>query len=264
MHGKLVFCLKHDEHSKPICFEARWVCKGYEAVWGQDYTRTMSPTMHTESLHCLLHLAGALDWNIFQVDVKTAFLYGTLPDDEICFMEQPPGFKELGKPDWVWHLRKGLYGLPHGGCTWNRTMHAHLESIGFSHLSAEYCLYSRTTAAGTVIFGIHVDGMLSIASSSTAPTEFITNLRKVWPISDLGDAHFCVGIAITRDCAMHTVSISQTVLIDQIVTQFGLTGTHPVSSPMESSCKLLHAQAPQTDNERLAAAFWPYRDSLAP
>lgn len=77
----------------PVRFKARWVCKGYKAVWGQDYYSTTSLTMHLESFRVLVHLAASLDWDLHQVNVKTAFLYRTLPDNEICYMEQPWGFE---------------------------------------------------------------------------------------------------------------------------------------------------------------------------
>ncbi|PCH35438.1 hypothetical protein WOLCODRAFT_46348, partial [Wolfiporia cocos MD-104 SS10] len=51
------FCLKRDENCAPVRFKVRWVCKGYEAVFGQDYNQTSSPTMRMESFRTLLHLA---------------------------------------------------------------------------------------------------------------------------------------------------------------------------------------------------------------
>ncbi|OJT07316.1 Retrovirus-related Pol polyprotein from transposon TNT 1-94 [Trametes pubescens] len=260
MHGKPVFRLKRDEHGNPVRFKARWVCKGYEAVWGQDYYSTTSPTMHLESFRVLIHLAASLDWDLHQVDVKTAFLYGTLPENEICYMEQPRGFEMPGKSDWVWELRKGLYGMPQGGRTWNRTMHDHLVAVGFSRVPSKYCLYHRTTAAGTVITGVHVDDFLAIASSPAAGALFKADLHREWNISDLGEAKFCIGIGIARDRASHTSMISQTALIDRIISQFGLSDAHPVLTPMETDCNLSRVHdSPKTEDEKLAARSWPYR-----
>ncbi|CDO77251.1 hypothetical protein BN946_scf184753.g1 [Trametes cinnabarina] len=253
MHGKPVFRLKRDEHGNPVRFKARWVCKGYEAVWGQDYNRTTSPTMRMESFRVLLHLAASLNWELLQVDVKTAFLYGLLPDDEVCYMEQPQGFEEPRREDWVWELHKGLYGMPQGGRTWNRTMHSHLVSAGFTRIDSEYCIYYRTSPEGTVITGVHVDDFLAIASSPAAGALFKADLRRAWTISDLGEARFCIGIAIERDRATRTIRISQTALIDRVITQFGLADAHPVATPMETT-KLLAAlrRVPRTKRTPLA------------
>jgi len=75
-----------------------------------------------ESFHILLHLSAALDYDIQQIDVKTAFLNGILPPDETCFMEQPPGFEEPSFEDHIWELQKGLYSLKQGGHVWNKMM----------------------------------------------------------------------------------------------------------------------------------------------
>ena len=58
-----------------------------------------------ESLHLILHLATVNGWEVQQIDVKTAYLYGLLPADEIMYMEQPISFAKPGKEDWVWELQ---------------------------------------------------------------------------------------------------------------------------------------------------------------
>ena len=86
------------------------IFKGFEQVYGKDYTSTTPPTARMESWRILLHIAAAIDWDAQQIDVKTAFLYGLLPDNEIQYMEQPPGFEEPGMENEVWMLQQGLYG----------------------------------------------------------------------------------------------------------------------------------------------------------
>jgi hypothetical protein len=99
MKGRPVFKLKHDQHGKPARFKARYVCHRYSAIWGQDYTKTSAPTTCLESFCVLTHLGAALDWEIDQIDIKTAFLHGLLKSDEVCYMYQPEGFVEAGKED---------------------------------------------------------------------------------------------------------------------------------------------------------------------
>ncbi|KAG2058410.1 hypothetical protein BDR06DRAFT_853980, partial [Suillus hirtellus] len=61
MKGHLVFKLKCDQHGLPVCFKAWYVCRGYSAVWGQDYTKTLAPTACLESFCILTHLGAALN-----------------------------------------------------------------------------------------------------------------------------------------------------------------------------------------------------------
>ena len=88
LRGKWVLHLKHDEHGNPVHHKAHFVVKGFEQVFGQDYIDTTSPTAHMESIRLLLNIAAAKDWDIQQIDVKTAFLYGLLLADEAQFLEQ--------------------------------------------------------------------------------------------------------------------------------------------------------------------------------
>ena len=69
----------------------------------------MSPTPCIESLQLILHLMFINCWNIQQIDVKTAYLYGELSVDETVYVGQLKGFTETGKEDWVCQLQWGLY-----------------------------------------------------------------------------------------------------------------------------------------------------------
>ena len=103
---------------KSICntrFKSRLVAKGFEQVFGQDYIETTSPTPRMESLCLILHIAAVNDWEIQQINVKTAYLYGLLPADEVVYMEQPEGFEKSGQEDYVWELQHGLYGMKQSG-----------------------------------------------------------------------------------------------------------------------------------------------------
>lgn len=103
MKGKL--WLKHDEKGLPVWHKVRYIAKGFLVIYGQGYNKTTSPTMCTESFWTILHVGTSKGWSVHQVDVKTAFLYGILPEDMTVYMEQPEGFAE-GYPadEWVWEL----------------------------------------------------------------------------------------------------------------------------------------------------------------
>jgi hypothetical protein len=131
MKGRPIFKLKRDQHRNPIHFKACYVCRGYSAVWGQDYIKTSAPTACLESFRILAHIGAALDWEIEQLDIKTAFLYGLLDSDKVCYMDQPEGFLEPGYEDHIWELQKGLYGMKQGGLIWNHTLNEAILTWGF-------------------------------------------------------------------------------------------------------------------------------------
>ena len=235
-----MFHLKRNERGEPVRWKVRLVFKGFEQIYGRDYTSTTSPTARMESWQILLHIAAHKDWDIQQIDIKTAFLYGLLPDDETQYMQQPLGFEEPGKETWVWRLKRGLYGMKQSGRIWNKTMNEAMISWGFKHLSSESCIYYRMRSEGCVIAAVHVDDFLSVASHKAENEHFKEQMKEIWTISDLGEPKFCVGIGISRSPSTRMVYLSQTALIDKVVGQFGQSNAYPVSesTPMDSGLKL--------------------------
>jgi hypothetical protein len=97
--------------------------------------------------------------------MKTTYLYGKLPTDEMVYMEQPKGFAEPGKEDWVWQLQRSLYSMKQSRCIWNKTMNKALLSWGFKHLSADSCIYYRKMAASIIITCIYINDFIIAGSS---------------------------------------------------------------------------------------------------
>ena len=64
---------------------------------------------------CTRHITATLDWDLKQFNIKTAFLHGILPDNETMYMQQPKGFKVLGKEEWVMQLKKSIYSMKQAG-----------------------------------------------------------------------------------------------------------------------------------------------------
>src|SRR5712692_1408941 len=102
--SKWVFKLKADGR-----FCACLVAKGFMQIPGIDYDETFSPVARFESLRLLLVLAALENWEIHQMDVKSAFLNGIL--NEEIYMEQPQGFIAAKQENKVCRLKRALYGL---------------------------------------------------------------------------------------------------------------------------------------------------------
>lgn len=194
--GWPIFSIKHDKHGEITWLKTRHVLQGFLMVQGRDYEKTTSPTARAESWQILLHLAAKLDWNATQVNIKTAFLNGTLPEEEQIYMEQPKGFKEPGKKGWVCRLKKVIYGMKQAGRIWNKTLDNVMRKLGFARLKCEACIYYRKTNKEIVIAGIHINDFLSIANLKAANEIFKDQLRQHWTILDLGILKHIVGIRV--------------------------------------------------------------------
>ncbi|GJX46204.1 retrovirus-related pol polyprotein from transposon TNT 1-94 [Tanacetum coccineum] len=106
---KWVFRNKLDENGVVSRNKARLVAQGYNQQEGIDYDETYAPLARHESIRILLAYACALDFNLFQMDVKSAFLDGFINDD--VYVAQPSRFIDFEKPDHVYKLMKALYDL---------------------------------------------------------------------------------------------------------------------------------------------------------
>nr|GAT57284.1 predicted protein [Mycena chlorophos] len=259
---KPVYTRKRDASGTVNRRKVRYCVLGNRQIYGRNYTNTTSPTVRLESFRALLHLAASRGLDLQQVDIKTAYLNAPLPENEIQYCRQPRGFEDKERSDWIWMLLKSVYGLHQAGRWWNKTLNAAMTEWGFKRLRCEWCVYYRKNEDGKyIIVVVHVDDMLSAASSSALNDEFKAQLRSKWTISDLGNASFCLGISIVRDPERRMLAISQTALIDRIIAQFG-QDLYATTIPMEP--KLLLARPtpndpPLSEEQRERLQRLPYR-----
>ena len=106
---KWIFKNKFDEHGTVIRNKSRLVAQGYTQMQGVDFVETFAPVARLESIRILLAIASHLNFKLYQMDVKSAFLNGMLQEE--VYVEQPKGFIDPHRPDNVYKLKKALYGL---------------------------------------------------------------------------------------------------------------------------------------------------------
>ncbi|GJR73829.1 retrovirus-related pol polyprotein from transposon TNT 1-94 [Tanacetum coccineum] len=94
-----VYRNKLEENGVVFRNKARLVAQGYNQQEGIDYDRIYAPAPRLESIRILLAYACALDFKLFQMDVKSSFLNGFI--NEEVYMAQPPGFIDFTKPNHV-------------------------------------------------------------------------------------------------------------------------------------------------------------------
>jgi hypothetical protein len=123
--------------------KARLVALGNHQRPGVDYNESFSPIMRLESLRTLLAIAAVCDFDIIQFDITSAYLRGTLKVQ--IYMEQPEGYTAPGKKDWVWRLRKGLYGLAQAGRTCNEELNAHMEDEEYAATRKDPAVYVKSS-----------------------------------------------------------------------------------------------------------------------
>jgi hypothetical protein len=114
--GKWVFTHKIRADGTLNRYKARWVLQSFTQLPRVDYDETFSPIVKPDTVRTVLATAVSHTWPIQQLDVKNAFLHGTL--SELAFCCQPMGFTDPVHPDMVCRLHKSLYGLKQAPPAW--------------------------------------------------------------------------------------------------------------------------------------------------
>jgi hypothetical protein len=121
---------------------------------------------------------------------------------------------------------------------WNQTLHKAIEDMGFVCLQCEWCVYRHTSSTGTIIFAVHIDDIISAASSAAENNRFQDLLKTQWDITKLGEPRLALGIVISHDRPNRTISLSQTAKIDKLVAEHGQLDAHPTDTPVVPGLQL--------------------------
>nr|GEU61555.1 hypothetical protein [Tanacetum cinerariifolium] len=127
--SKWVFRNKKDERGIVIRNKAQLVAQGHTQEERIDYEEVFAPVARIEAIRLFLAYASFMGFMVYQMDVKSAFLYGTIKEEvHVC---QPPGFEEPDYPDKVYKVFKALYGLHQAPRAWYETLANYLLENGF-------------------------------------------------------------------------------------------------------------------------------------
>jgi len=260
--SKWVFRVKKDAAGNATEHKARLVAQGYTQVPGVDYFDTFAPVAKLVSLRIVLSLAARYDWEIHQLDVKSAYLNGELAEGERIFMKQPPGYEIPGKEDLVLELKKTIYGLKQSGRRWYEVLCKTLYKIGFQRTQSDHAVFFTHLDDGIVILVIHVDDITTVTSSKNLMQDTKRKLMGELDMTDNGEVHWILGLEVKRNREERTISLSQRSYIRSIIARYGLEDAKALSTPMDPSVNLSRSQCPQTTNEIAEMRNIPYREAI--
>ena len=232
--------IKRNGYGSKDRFKARFVAQGYSQVRGVDYEVVFSPVARYTSVRSLLALANAKDLEIHQMDVKTAFLNGSL-DCEI-YMSQPEGFVDPDRPNHVCKLKKSIYGLKQSARCWNTTLDEYLKSVGYCKSKADECIYVKSVKEANghisfVILGVYVDDIIPVSNDPAMLKAEEAALCERFEMIDQGEIHYLLGLSIKRDRESRTLTISQPNYTEKVLRKFGMENCKPVSTLLEPGRK---------------------------
>ena len=251
---KWVFKTKRDAEGKIERYKARLVAKGYNQKEGIDYTETFSPVSTKDALRIIMALVAYLDLELHQMDVKTAFLNGDLSEE--IYMLQPDGFVEdEGK---VCKLQKSIYGLKQASRQWYLKFDKVITQFGFQENKLDECIYLKTSGSNFILLILYVDDILLASSNICLLKETKAFLLSQFDMKDMGEAHYVLGIEITRNRKQQALGLSQKNYLDKILQRFGMQGCNSGDAPISKGDRLHTGQCPKSALETKSMQNVPY------
>ena len=162
IQNKWIFKRKTDADGNVTVYKARLVAKGFSQVQGIDYDETFSPVAMLKSVRIMLAIAAYFDYEIWQMDVKTAFLNGFLKEE--LYMIQPEGFVDPENADKVCKLQRSIYGLVQASRSWNLRFDEVIKAFGFVQVYNEACIYKKVSGSSIAFLILYVDDILLIGN----------------------------------------------------------------------------------------------------
>ncbi|GKA81831.1 putative ribonuclease H-like domain-containing protein [Tanacetum coccineum] len=206
---KWVYRNKKDERGIVIRNKARLVAQGYTQEEGIDYDEVFAPIARIEAIRLFLAYASFKDFVVYQMDVKSAFLYGKI--EEEVYVCQPPGFEDPEFPNRVYKVEKALYGLHQAPRAWVK--------------------------CDVLLVQVYVDDIFFGSTKKVLFIEFEKLMHKKFQMSSMGELTFFLRLQVTQ--TVDGTFISQDKYMDEILKKFCFSIVKTTSTPMETSKPLM-------------------------
>jgi hypothetical protein len=230
--SKWVYSVKLKSDGSLDRYKARLVAQGFSQEYGIDYDETFAPVAKMTTVRTLIAISAIRDWDIFQMDVKNAFLNGDL--SETVYMRPPPG-SSIASPHMVCKLRKALYGLKQAPRAWFAKLKSVLIGAGFRQSENDYSFFISSTPQGNVFILVYVDDILITGDDSQSIINLKNVLQHSFQMKDLGTASYFLGLEISHNS--HGYFLSQQKYTQDLINLVGLSDDKQVDTPLEVNVK---------------------------
>ncbi|GKB12712.1 putative ribonuclease H-like domain-containing protein [Tanacetum coccineum] len=224
-----------DERGIVVKNKARLVAQGHTQEEGIDYDEVFAPVARIEAIRLFLAYASFKDFVVFQMDVKSAFLYGKI--EEEVYVCQPPGFEDPHFPDKVYKVEKALYGLHQAPRAWYETLSTYLLDNGFHRGQIDKTLFIKRHKDDILLVQVYVDDIIFGSTKKEMSTEFEKLMHDKFQMSSMGELSFFLGLQVQQKS--DGIFISQDKYVAEILKKFDFASVKTASTPMETNKALI-------------------------
>ncbi|KAJ9567756.1 hypothetical protein OSB04_003722, partial [Centaurea solstitialis] len=227
----LVFKKKTDIDGNVHTFKARLVTKGFTQTHGIDYDETFSPVAMLKSIRILMAISAYFNYEIWQMDVKTAFLNGKITEDQ-------------------------------ASRSWNLHFDEQIKEFGFAKSEFEPCVYTKFSGSIVTFLVLYVDDILLIGNDVATLQSVKSWLSKCFQMKNLGEAAYILGIKIYRNRSKRLIGLSQSTYIDKILKKFRMDESKKGFIPMQHGIVLSKTQCSVSSQDQDKMKSVPYASAI--
>jgi hypothetical protein len=198
-----------------------------------NYDKTFSPVIMPPTIRAMLTLAISKGWPVHQLDVKNAFLHGTL-SEVVC--SQLAGFVDPTQPHLVCRLNKSLYFLKQVPRAWYHYFASYLVSLGFMEAKSDTSLFVYCRGTDTAYLLLYVDDIMLTALRPELLQRTTTALQQQFMMKDLGPFHHFLGISVEQ--RSDSLFLYQRMYAQDIFKHDGMSDCKPCSTPIDTQVKI--------------------------
>jgi hypothetical protein len=205
----------------------------------------------------ILAIAAHHNWEIHQIDIKSAYLDAELKDT--IYMQVPLGYLKAQDEEKVLLLLCSLYGLKQAGFEWSEELEKFFLDAGYMHSQVDQAVYFCRITGEHKVITVSVDDMAVTSKHMKHIDHFKVQLCKQFEIPNLGKLTWLLGLKVDHNHTNHTIILSQKAYIETILERFNLQDTKPTSIPMTAGAILSIDQSPSTHSKMQDMEKVPYQ-----
>ncbi|GJV80836.1 putative ribonuclease H-like domain-containing protein [Tanacetum coccineum] len=237
---KWVYRNKKDERGVVVRNKARLVAQGHRQEEGIDYDEVFAPVARIEAIRIFLAFASYMGFIVYQMDVKSAFLYGKI--DEEVYVSQPPGFIDPKSPKKVYKVVKALYGLHQAPRAWYATLSTFLLKNGYRRGTIDKTLFIKKDKNDIMLVQVYVDDIIFGSTKKSWCDEFEALMKSRFQMSSMGELTFFLGLQVKQTA--DGIFISQDKYVTEILKKFDFVNVKTASTPIETQKPLVKDEEP--------------------
>ncbi|GJY52395.1 putative ribonuclease H-like domain-containing protein [Tanacetum coccineum] len=238
---KWVYRNKKDKRGIVVRNKARLVAQGHRQEEGIDYDEVFAHVARIEAIRIFLACASYMGFTVYQMDVKSVFLYETI--DKEVYVTQHPGFTDPMYPKKVYKVVKALYGLHQAPRAWYATLSNFLLKNGYRRGAIDKILFIKKDKKDIILVQVYVDDIIFGSTKKFWCDEFEKLTKSKFRMSSMGELTFFLGLQVKQK--EDGIFISQDKYVAEILKKFDFMNVKTASTLIES-------QRPLTKDEEAA------------